>query len=115
MGGRVETWVCMLVVDFTAQRFEFPALLLAFHPANFGTAAGFGGLALGRRRIHTNDTKTQASIFPPNPRRRKGYDGWGGGCADCELRIYLRELAEWKKLEAALKNTRHDTTQKPAV
>ncbi len=30
----------MLVVDFPAQRFEFPALLLAFHPANFGTAAG---------------------------------------------------------------------------
>lgn len=59
--------------------------------------------------------QTHVSTLPPKPLPPKDYDCCGGGCADCELRIYLRELAEWKKLEAALQNTRHDTTQKPAV
>ena len=40
--------------------------------------------------------------LPPPPQAPQGYDCCGGGCADCELRIYLRELARWKKLEAAM-------------
>lgn len=39
--------------------------------------------------------------LPPKPEPPVGYDCCGGGCADCELRIYLRELGRWKKLEAA--------------
>jgi len=40
--------------------------------------------------------------LPPRPEPPVGYDCCGGGCADCELRIYQRELARWKKLEAQL-------------
>jgi hypothetical protein len=40
--------------------------------------------------------------LPPRPQAPLNYDCCGGGCADCELRIYQRELARWKKLEAAL-------------
>jgi hypothetical protein len=39
--------------------------------------------------------------LPPRPQPPQNYDCCGGGCADCELRIYQRELARWKKLEAA--------------
>jgi hypothetical protein len=39
--------------------------------------------------------------LPPRPQPPLNYDCCGGGCADCELRIYQRELARWKKLEAA--------------
>ena len=38
--------------------------------------------------------------LPPLPQPPEGYDCCGGGCADCELKIYLRELARWNKLEA---------------
>jgi hypothetical protein len=38
--------------------------------------------------------------LPPRPQPPTDYDCCGGGCADCELRIYLRELARWKKMEA---------------
>lgn len=41
--------------------------------------------------------------LPPKPQAPAGYDCCGGGCADCELRIYQRELARWIKLEAALR------------
>lgn len=41
--------------------------------------------------------------LPPKPEPPKDYDCCGGGCADCELRLYLRRLAEWKKLETAYK------------
>jgi hypothetical protein len=40
--------------------------------------------------------------LPPRPEPPQGYDCCGGGCADCELRIYLRELGRWQKLEAAM-------------
>ncbi len=35
--------------------------------------------------------------LPPKPQPPVDYDCCGGGCADCELRIYLRELARWQK------------------
>ena len=47
------------------------------------------------------------SALPPKPQLPKDYDCCGGGCADCELKIYLRELAEWKKLEMAFLATRN--------
>ena len=40
--------------------------------------------------------------LPPKPQPPQNYDCCGGGCADCELRIYQRELLRWKKMEAAL-------------
>ncbi len=40
--------------------------------------------------------------LPPRPQPPVNYDCCGGGCADCELRIYQRELARWKKMEAAM-------------
>ena len=39
--------------------------------------------------------------LPPKPQPPKDYDCCGGGCADCELRLYTRALKEWKQLEAA--------------
>lgn len=53
--------------------------------------------------------------LPPKPEPPKDYDCCGGGCADCEFRIYLRELGRWKKLEAALQNSNSSNTQKPAA
>lgn len=38
-----------------------------------------------------------ASALPPKPQPPVDYDCCGGGCADCELRIYLRELQRWQK------------------
>ena len=38
--------------------------------------------------------------LPPKPQPPQDYDCCGGGCADCELKIYLRELARWQKLVA---------------
>lgn len=35
--------------------------------------------------------------LPPKPQPPVDYDCCGGGCADCELRIYLRELQRWQK------------------
>ncbi len=35
--------------------------------------------------------------LPPKPQAPVDYDCCGGGCADCELRIYLRELQRWQK------------------
>jgi len=40
------------------------------------------------------------SDLPPKPEPPKDYDCCGGGCADCELRLYLRRLADWQKLVA---------------
>ena len=40
--------------------------------------------------------------LPPKPQPPQNYDCCGGGCADCDLRIYQRELLRWKKMEAAL-------------
>ena len=40
--------------------------------------------------------------LPPKPQPPVNYDCCGGGCADCDLRIYQRELVRWNKLEAAL-------------
>ncbi len=37
------------------------------------------------------------SALPPKPQAPVDYDCCGGGCADCELRIYLRELQRWQK------------------
>lgn len=39
--------------------------------------------------------------LPPRPQPPQDYDCCGGGCADCELRLYTRALIEWKKLAAA--------------
>lgn len=39
--------------------------------------------------------------LPPKPLPPQNYDCCGGGCADCELKIYARELARWKKMAAA--------------
>ncbi|TAJ55716.1 MAG: oxidoreductase [Nevskiaceae bacterium] len=39
--------------------------------------------------------------LPPKPQPPQNYDCCGGGCADCELRLYGRALSEWKKLAAA--------------
>ncbi|ROH85985.1 oxidoreductase [Stagnimonas aquatica] len=39
--------------------------------------------------------------LPPRPQPPQDYDCCGGGCADCELRLYGRALSEWKKLAAA--------------
>lgn len=35
---------------------------------------------------------------PPKPQAPVDYDCCGGGCADCELTLYLRRLAEWQRL-----------------
>jgi len=34
---------------------------------------------------------------PPKPEPPKDYDCCGGGCADCELRLYLKALATWQR------------------
>gem|GEM_PF-1910967 len=39
--------------------------------------------------------------LPPKPLPPENYDCCGGGCADCELKIYARELARWRKRAAA--------------
>ncbi|GAC1629142.1 MAG: hypothetical protein NVS9B10_19950 [Nevskia sp.] len=39
--------------------------------------------------------------LPPRPEPPKDYDCCGGGCADCELKSYLRELGRWQQLAAA--------------
>jgi hypothetical protein len=39
--------------------------------------------------------------LPPKPQPPQNYDCCGGGCADCDLRLYGRALSEWKKLAAA--------------
>ncbi len=39
--------------------------------------------------------------LPPRPQPPVDYDCCGGGCADCELRLYAQRLAEWQKLVAA--------------
>ena len=59
--------------------------------------------------------QTAPYTLPPKPQPPKDYDCCGGGCADCDLKIYLRELAEWKNLEAALQNSHHDSAQKPVA
>lgn len=41
-------------------------------------------------RNHAADVLTQ-------PQPPKDYDCCGGGCADCELTLYLRKLAEWQR------------------
>lgn len=41
------------------------------------------------------------SPLPPKPQPPQDYDCCGGGCADCELRIYERELERWWKLATA--------------
>jgi hypothetical protein len=38
-------------------------------------------------------------LLPPKPQPPQDYDCCGGGCADCEFKIYLRELGRWQKLE----------------
>jgi hypothetical protein len=40
--------------------------------------------------------------LPPRPQPPVDYDCCGGGCADCELRLYAQRLAQWQQLEAAL-------------
>jgi len=35
--------------------------------------------------------------LPPRPQPPEGYDCCGGGCADCDLRRYYADLAEWMK------------------
>jgi hypothetical protein len=42
--------------------------------------------------------------LPPRPQLPENYDCCGGGCADCEIKIYARELARWRKLEAAYRS-----------
>lgn len=43
------------------------------------------------------ESPPEPSPLPPRPLPPVDYDCCGGGCADCELRIYLRELARWQK------------------
>ena len=45
----------------------------------------------------------QGQTLPQKPQPPQNYDCCGGGCADCELKIYLRELARWQKMEAVLR------------
>jgi hypothetical protein len=40
--------------------------------------------------------------LPPMPEAPKGYDCCGGGCADCELRLYGLALKAWKAQGKAL-------------
>lgn len=35
------------------------------------------------------------STIPVKPQPPENYDCCGGGCADCELRLYYQRLAEW--------------------
>lgn len=35
--------------------------------------------------------------LPPRPLPPVDYDCCGGGCADCELRLYAKRLAEWQR------------------
>jgi hypothetical protein len=44
--------------------------------------------------------QTEPHTLPPKPQAPQDYDCCGGGCADCELKIYLRALAEWNRLAA---------------
>lgn len=36
--------------------------------------------------------------LPSRPLPPVDYDCCGGGCADCELRLYAKRLAEWQRL-----------------
>lgn len=35
--------------------------------------------------------------LPAKPQPPKDYNCCGGGCADCDLRLYLRRLKEWQQ------------------
>lgn len=52
--------------------------------------------ASDRRDCHLDAPPTPAPL-PPKPQPPVDYDCCGGGCADCELKIYLRELGRWQK------------------
>jgi hypothetical protein len=36
------------------------------------------------------------TTLPPKPQPPVDYDCCGGGCADCELRLFYQRLAEWR-------------------
>lgn len=40
-------------------------------------------------------------VLPPKPLPPEGYDCCGGGCADCELRLYVERLKAWKRVVTA--------------
>lgn len=44
--------------------------------------------------------RNQAADVLNKPHPPKDYDCCGGGCADCELTLYLRKLAEWQRQQA---------------
>lgn len=46
--------------------------------------------------------KSPEAELPPKPQLPKDYDCCGGGCADCELREYLRALGEWRQQRRTL-------------
>lgn len=48
------------------------------------------------------------AALPPKPQPPQDYDCCGGGCADCDLRRYVLELARWRKLEIAFKAAEAD-------
>jgi len=38
-----------------------------------------------------------SATLPPKPQPPVDYDCCGGGCADCDLRLYARALAQWQR------------------
>lgn len=50
-----------------------------------------------RQPLSLHGMENAPQPLPPKPQPPVDYDCCGGGCADCELRIYLRELQRWQK------------------
>lgn len=44
--------------------------------------------------------RNQAADVLTKPQPPKGYDCCGGGCADCEITLYLRKLSVWQRQQA---------------
>jgi hypothetical protein len=57
-----------------------------------------------QREIYSKAMPDLPDDLPPPPQPPLNYDCCGSGCADCELRIYQRELLRWKKMAAARQN-----------
>ena len=49
--------------------------------------------------------------LPPKPLPPEGYDCCGGGCADCELRLYIKRLKAWQQLVEAKTSPPSDSAE----